>query len=206
MGPIVQNLGLSTEINFLIAFLLGIGFGFVLEQAGFSSSRRLAGMFYGYDTTVLKVFFTAAIVAMAGLFFMNYLEMINLNQVYVHDAAIWAAAIGGIIMGGGFIMGGFCPGTSVSAAAIGKVDAIFFLGGLLLGIFVFGFFAPMFSGIISPEEGSYWFVDSHKKISDALGVSDSIFALLLIVMAVCMFVFGEWLEKKFARPDITKEI
>lgn len=206
MGPLIQNLGLSTEMNFLVAFFLGIGFGFVLEQAGFSSSRRLAGMFYGYDTTVMKVFFTAAIVALLGLLFMSYFGKINLEQVYVHDAAIWAAAIGGVIMGAGFIMGGFCPGTSVSAAAIGKIDAIFFLGGLLLGIFLFGFFSPYFAGIISPEEGSFWFTDSPKKISDALGLSDGIFALLLIFMAVVMFIFGEWLEKKFARPDITKEI
>ena len=51
-------------LDLLIALLIGIGFGFSLEQAGFSSSRKLAGMFYGYDTTVIKVFFTAAIVAL----------------------------------------------------------------------------------------------------------------------------------------------
>ncbi|MEZ4848849.1 MAG: hypothetical protein R3B93_09585 [Bacteroidia bacterium] len=56
MGPIIPSAGISDEINFLIAFIIGIGFGFALEQAGFSSSRKLAGMFYGYDTTVLKVF------------------------------------------------------------------------------------------------------------------------------------------------------
>src|SRR5512144_2870598 len=39
-------------LDLLIAFLIGTGFGFALEQAGFSSSRKLAGMFYGYDTTV----------------------------------------------------------------------------------------------------------------------------------------------------------
>lgn len=206
MGPILHLSDISAETGFLIAFLIGIGFGFVLEQAGFSSSRRLAGMFYGYDTTVLKVFFTAAIVAMLGLFFMNYFEMIDINMIYVHNAAIYAAAIGGIIMGVGFITGGFCPGTSVCAAAIGKVDAIMFLIGIFLGIFVFGFFYPMFEGIMFPKEDSIWYLDSNLKVSDALGLSDGIFAFVLIVMAVGMFWFGEWLEKKFARPDITKEI
>ena len=62
MGPLTGILDLTQGINLLIAFLIGIGFGFALEQAGFSSSRKLAGMFYGYDATVLKVFFTAAIV------------------------------------------------------------------------------------------------------------------------------------------------
>ncbi|HBS85785.1 MAG: sulfurtransferase [Bacteroidetes bacterium GWF2_38_335] len=206
MGPIIPIAGISTEMGFLIAFAIGLGFGFVLEQAGFSSSRRLAGMFYGYDTTVLKVFFTAAIVAMINIFFLNYFEMIDLSMVYIHDAAVYAALIGGVIMGVGFITGGYCPGTSVCAAAIGKVDAIFFIFGILLGVFVFGFFYPVFAPIMNPEEGSMWFVDNELKVSDALGLSDGIFALVLICMAIVMFWGGEWLEKKFARPDITKEI
>lgn len=57
MAPLIVNEIISPDTNLFIAFLIGIGFGFVLEGSGFSSSRKLAGMFYGYDTTVLKVFF-----------------------------------------------------------------------------------------------------------------------------------------------------
>jgi len=66
MGPLSILSEFPEWLNLLIALFIGLGFGFALEQAGFSSSRRLAGMFYGYDTTVLKVFFTAAIVALVG--------------------------------------------------------------------------------------------------------------------------------------------
>jgi hypothetical protein len=76
MGPIVPLFEIPEELNLLIAFLIGLGFGFVLEQAGFSSSRKLAGMFYGYDITVLKVFFTAAITGMLGLLF---------HELFRHD-------------------------------------------------------------------------------------------------------------------------
>ena len=68
MGPLVANEIISESTNLLLAFFIGIGFGFVLESSGFSSSRKLAGVFYGYDTVVLKVFFTAAITAMLGCF------------------------------------------------------------------------------------------------------------------------------------------
>ena len=122
MGPLLQNLGASTEINFLVAFLLGLGFGFILEQAGFSSSRRLAGMFYGYDTTVLKVFFTAAIVAMIGLVFMQFFGWIDFDELFVNPTYLWSEIVGGVIMGTGFAIGGFCPGTSVAAIAIGKKE------------------------------------------------------------------------------------
>jgi len=65
MAPFVPDI-ISDQLNLIVAFLLGIAFGFVLEQAGFSSSRKLAGVFYGYDFTVVRVFFTAAVTAMSG--------------------------------------------------------------------------------------------------------------------------------------------
>ncbi len=200
MGPIIPINEISLELNFLIAFIIGIGFGFVLEQAGFSSSRKLAGMFYGYDTTVLKVFFTAAIVALIGLTFFNQFGWIDMSIVYINEYYINSAIIGGVIMGVGFIVGGFCPGTSVCAAAIGKVDAMAYLGGSLIGIFIFG------------ETYIYWkdiYMQNYLgdiKISTALGFTDGLMVFLVIVAAVAMFWVGEWAEKKFGRPDITKEI
>ena len=75
MAPFIELAESSPWISFLAACIIGIGFGFALEQAGFSSSRKLVGMFYGYDATVLKVFFTAAIVAMLGTQFLSYFGM-----------------------------------------------------------------------------------------------------------------------------------
>ena len=54
MGPLIIFEHISPDTNLLIAFLIGIAFGFILEASGFSSSRKLAGQFYGYDTTVVK--------------------------------------------------------------------------------------------------------------------------------------------------------
>ena len=200
MGPIVPIYEISTEFNFLIAFLIGLGFGFALEQAGFSSSRKLAGMFYGYDTVVLKVFFTAAITAMLGLTFLNYFGMIDMSIVYVNEYYVESAIIGGIIMGLGFIVGGFCPGTSVCAAAIGKIDAMIFLVGSFIGILLFGETYPLWKGIYMKN------YLGGVKLSDALGLSDGFLVFLVIAAAVMMFWVGEWAEKKFRRPDITKEI
>jgi hypothetical protein len=67
MGPLVPYV-ISVEFSLVIAFFIGIAFGFILEQAGFSSAKKLVGLFYGYDFTVLRVFFTAGITAMTGVF------------------------------------------------------------------------------------------------------------------------------------------
>ena len=103
MGPLSVNELISSNTNLFLAFIIGIGFGFVLEQSGFSSSRKLAGVFYGYDTVVLKVFFTAAITAMLGLLFFSLFGWVDLNLVYVNPTYLTSAIIGGIIMGAGFI-------------------------------------------------------------------------------------------------------
>ena len=200
MGPLIPVFEISQELNFLVAFIVGIGFGFVLEQAGFSSSRKLAGMFYGYDTTVLKVFFTAAVVGLIGLTFLNSFGLIDMGIVYVNELYVTSAIVGGAIMGLGFIVGGFCPGTSVCAAAIGKIDAMAYLGGSLIGIFLFGETYPLWKGIYT----SNYLGDI--TMSEAFGLSDGVMVFAIIIAAVAMFWVGEWAEKKFSKPEITKEI
>lgn len=200
MDPLTTNPGFPIWLSLLIAFLIGIGFGFALEQAGFSSSRKLAGMFYGYDTTVIKVFFTAAIVALVGSQIMSYLGMLDLSKVYVNEFYTGASIIGGIIMGAGFIMGGFCPGTGLSAVSIGKIDAMIFLVGGFVGAFLFAETWPLISKLAnSGNKGPI-------KIHELIGIPPSLFTLLLIFTAVGMFWLSEKAEKRFARPDITDEL
>ena len=200
MDPITTNPNFPEWLSLLIAFLIGIGFGFALERAGFSSSRKLAGMFYGYDATVIKVFFTAAIVALVGSQLMSYLGLLDLSKVYVNEFYTGASIIGGIIMGAGFVMGGFCPGTGLSAVSIGKIDAMFFLGGGFLGAFIFAESWPLINGLAnSGNKGPI-------RINEIMGINPAIFTLLLIVVAVGMFWLSELAEKRFARPDITSDL
>jgi uncharacterized protein len=200
MGPIAILNNLPELADLIFALFIGIGFGFALEQAGFSSSRKLAGMFYGYDTTVLKVFFMAAIVALTGAQLLNFFGLLDLTLVYVNEYYVNAAIIGGIIMGAGFIMGGFCPGTGVCAASIGKIDAMFYLLGGLTGAFLF---AESYSLIQDVAVKNY---KGPVKINEILGVSPGLFTLLLIIAAVCMFWLAEIAEKKFARKEISSEL
>jgi len=200
MGPISVITELPEWLDLLIAFLIGAGFGFALEQAGFSSSRKLAGMFYGYDTTVLKVFFTAAIVALVGSQFLDFFGLLDLSLVFVNPYYVGATLIGGVIMGAGFIMGGFCPGTGICALSIGKIDALIFLFGGMTGAFLF---AESWPEIQTLAMGSY---KGPMRVEEWMGVSPGIFTLILIVAAVLMFWVAELSEKKFTRPDISSEI
>ena len=200
MGPISSLLSVPEWVDFLFALLIGIGFGFSLEQAGFSSSRRLAGMFYGYDTTVIKVFFTAAIVALIGSQLLSFFGLLDLNLVYVNEFYVASSIVGGIIMGAGFIMGGFCPGTGLSAMSIGKIDAMVFFAGGLTGAFLFAETYPAVQGLANSN------YKGPVKINEVLGLSPGMFTFLLIIAAVVMFWLAEASEKRFARPEITSDI
>jgi len=189
MAPLVPEI-ISEGLNFLIAFIIGIGFGFVLEQAGFSSSKKLAGLFYGRDFTVLRVFFTAAITAMIGILFLGYFDLLNLEMIYINPTYMGGAIVGGIIMGIGFIIGGFCPGTSVCAAAIGKKDAMAFIFGSLIGILIFTEGNTLFKDIYN-----YQYL-GNVKVYDSLNMSAGMFAFLLIFIAIITFIVTTIIENR----------
>lgn len=190
MGPLIPNGVIPIEWDNIIAILIGIVFGFVLEASGFSSSRKLAGVFYGYDFAVLKVFFTAALVAVIGIYYMDYLGYLDIAQLYVHPLYLWGAIIGGAIMGIGFVAGGFCPGTSLCAVAIGKIDAFIYVGGIMVGIFIFSELYPLFQPIY---EGYFY---GNVTLEDSLGVNPYWFVFIFSIIAIVVFVLSDMVTKK----------
>ncbi|MBN8707697.1 MAG: YeeE/YedE family protein [Bacteroidetes bacterium] len=200
MGPLSVNDIISGDTNFLLAFFIGIGFGFVLEQAGFSSSRRLAGVFYGYDMTVLKVFFTGAVTAMLGMLFFGLFGWMDLSLIYVNPTFLTSAIFGGVIMGAGFILGGYCPGTSFCGAAIGKVDAMLFIGGLFIGVYIWGFGFDLWKDMyVAGNMGS-------PKLGEWLGISDGVMALAIVIIAIGAFFVAEWVESLSAKKEESQEL
>ncbi|HHE47117.1 MAG TPA: sulfurtransferase [Bacteroidetes bacterium] len=197
MGPLVPEI-IGNNLNLIIAFLIGIAFGYTLEQAGFSSSRRLAGLFYGYDFVVLRVFFTAAVTAMMGLIVLSFLGWIRLDLIYINPTFLTSVIIGGLIMGLGFILGGFCPGTSVTAAAIGKIDAIAFLVGIFTGIFIFAESFPLIRDLYT--SGNL----GNILVYESLGVPRGVFAFGLTVLAIAAFIVTSRIESRINGEERTE--
>jgi hypothetical protein len=204
MGPLFPQGIISEPLNLLIAVFIGILFGYVLEAAGFTNTRKLAGVFYGYDFVVLKVFFTAAMTAAIGLFLMNYFGIIDLNLTFYPHTYWLPTLVGGLIMALGFVVGGFCPGTSFCAATTGKIDGMVFVGGVFLGIIAYGLvYTPVFAKLRS--SGKMGRVD----IASWIGISDGLFILIVTIIAVISFVFvtkwqNNWNKKR--NPDFLDDL
>lgn len=195
IGPLIPMGVIPETWNNVMALLLGVGFGFALEASGFSSSRKIMGTFFGYDFVVLRVFFTAAITAMTGIIYFDYMGWMDASLLYINPYYVSSAIVGGIIMGFGFALGGYCPGTSFCGVAIGKIDALVFVGGLLVGIFLFSEMYPLFDGIYN--SGNL----GDAKIYDLLGMRETVFGFLLIVAAVGMFYGAAFVEKKVKKVE-----
>lgn len=195
IGPIISSGIISPAWDNIFAVLLGMGFGFALESSGFSSSRKIIGTFFGYDFVVVKVFFTAAIVSSLGLLYLSYLGLVDFSLLYIQPTFVTSAIVGGIIMGIGFAMGGFCPGTSVCAAGVGRIDGIVFLGGMFIGVFLFSEAFPLFETMYySNSQGA-------RMINDLLGISPELFTFFLVLMAIGMFYGASWIQGKVKKVE-----
>jgi hypothetical protein len=181
--------------DLVIALIIGMAFGYVLESAGFSSSRKLVGVFYGYDFTVLRVFMTAALTATLGLLYFGYMGWLDLSMIYVNETFLLASAVGGLIMGVGFVTGGYCPGTSMTGVAIGKIDAMVFTGGMFIGILIFSEAFPYIKGIYES------YALGPVKVYDVLGLSQGIFVLLLILVALVAFIIARIIQNRVKKVE-----
>lgn len=106
-GPLVPHGILTPEAGLFFALIAGVLFGFFLERAGFGSPKKLTAMFYFKDFAVLRVMFTAVVVAMIGLLTLAALGQITLADVFVPATYLWPQALGGLLIGLGFIAGGY---------------------------------------------------------------------------------------------------
>jgi thiosulfate/3-mercaptopyruvate sulfurtransferase len=180
---------LGTPWAFFLALLIGIGFGFALERAGFSSSRRLAGVFYFTDMAVLKVMFTALITAMLGLSYLVALGWVRLENIFLMPTIYGAEIVGGLLFGVGFVMGGWCPGTAAAGLAAGRMDALIFLMGAIGGSVLFNELFPVIGPLMTAGDRGV------QMVYDNLGMSREAFALVFTLVAVAAFWLAEWAEK-----------
>ena len=183
----------SVDFSLVVAFVIGIGFGFSLERGGFGNARILAAQFYFYNMRVLKVMFTSIVTAMLGLFYFSWIGWLDMSLVYATDTYLLPQIVGGLLLGIGFVIGGYCPGTSVVSMSTGRTDGLIYVFGMLFGIFVFGEVYPLLEGFYN---STYM---GRVLLPQYFGVSFGLVVFLVVFMALGAFAAGEWAEKKFAK-------
>ncbi len=186
-------------VDVMSGLLLGIAFGVVLENAGFGSPCKLTAQFRLTDWSVFKVMFTAIVFTSVGLMVSQWAGWISMDNVFVPPALLGAAAIGGALVGAGFAVGGYCPGTSVVAVMSGRLDAIVFLVGLIVGTVVFaGAYEQLEAWTVAGEFAG------GDTLPAALGVSDLFINAVMVLAAIVVFIGGSAMERR-ANGVVTAE-
>jgi hypothetical protein len=181
------------EVSLLVAFLIGIGFGFFLERAGFGSAKKLTAQFYLRDLAVFKVMFTAIVTALLGIFYLSWIGVVDLSLVFFEPTYLLPQIVGGLVLGVGFVIGGYCPGTSVVATATGKIDGLLFLLGVTAGLFVFGEAYSAITGFVNATPMG------DLTLPQAFHMSFGLVVFLVVLMALGGFWGSEKIEKWMAR-------
>ncbi len=186
-------------VDVMSGLLLGLAFGVVLENAGFGSPCKLTAQFRLTDWSVFKVMFTAIVFTSVGLMVSQWAGWISMDNVFVPPALLGAAAIGGALVGAGFAVGGYCPGTSVVAVMSGRLDAIVFLVGLIVGTVVFaGAYEQLEAWTVAGEFAG------GDTLPAALGVSDLFINAVMVLAAIVVLIGGSAMERR-ANGVVTAE-
>ena len=192
IAPFFQNGLFGDAGSLMAAVLIGIGFGFFLERAGFGSARKLMAQFYLTDLAVFKVMFTAIITAMLGVAALAWAGWLDLSLVYLVPTYLAPQVVGGLVLGAGFVIGGYCPGTAVAATATGRVDGLVSLLGILAGTLTFAELFPLVKGFYLSGAGEAM------TIPQAFGLPYGGVVVAVVLMALGGFYGAGVIEKKFA--------
>lgn len=187
------------EVSLIVAFVIGIGFGFFLERAGFGSAKKLAAQFYFTDMSVLKVMFSAIVTAMLGIYYLSILGIVDLSLVYLTPTNILPQVVGGLLLGFGFVIGGYCPGTSCVSASTGRIDGFVYLFGVIAGIIIFGEFFPLVTGFYNSTPMG------QVTLPALLNIPYGLIVFVVVLIAVGAFMAAEWGERKMAKKAEVSE-
>ena len=187
-APLIGDGSLGASLAAAVA--LGAGFGFALERAGLGSALKLIGQFYGRDLAVMKVMFSALIVAMLGVFWLSRFGLLDLRAVYVPLTYLWPQLFGGLLFGAGLVVAGLCPGTACVAAATGRVDGVLVVLGFLAGLAGAGLLLDRFADFYESGAHGAW------TLPELTGLPYGAVVGAVAVLALAAFAGAEWIERR----------
>jgi len=197
-APLYKFGAFGDETSLVVAFVIGIGFGWFLERAGFGNARKLMAQFYLTDMAVFKVMFSAVVTAMLGTTYLAWAGWLDLSLVYYVPTYWITAIVGGLLMGVGFVIGGYCPGTSVASMATGRIDGLVYVGGFAAGTVGFAVGYPIFKDLLTM--GNLGVLT----LPEVTGVPWGIVAFGVVLMAIGGFIGATWVERWMAaKADAT---
>ncbi len=119
-------------MSIILAIVIGAAFGVALDRVGATNPNWIGRMLALHHLHLAKTILLAIGVGSVLMFVGQMIGLVDVGHMSVKAAHV-GVFFGGAIMGLGWALSGFCPGTGIGAAASGRVDAMVFVVGGLLG-------------------------------------------------------------------------
>lgn len=190
MGPLLENGLIQPWMTVIHGFIAGILFGGILESSGLANANKISGVFYLKDFTVPKVMFTAIVTALIGVYYMDALGIMDMGLLEFSATLVWPFIIGGILFGMGMVTSGYCPGTTLAAAATGKIDGIVVIVGIFIGAGIHVLTRPLFQAYV--YSGNLGFIT----LPELMGIAPGYIIAGVVAVALGAFWLIETVEEK----------
>lgn len=172
-------------MDLLYGLVTGILFGFFLQKGRVLRYDKQIGALLLQDMTIVKFMLSHIIVAMVGVYFLYDMGLVKLA---LKPTIIGGVVVGGLIFGLGWGLLGYCPGTSLGALGEGRWDALWGIGGMLVGAGLYAEAYPYLKATVLTW-GDYGKIT----IPQVLGVNHWLVIVPFILLTVALF---RWFEKK----------
>ena len=122
----------------------GTLFGFVLSRVGATQYDAINGMFLLNDLHLMGVIGIAVLVAAIGLRLPRWLGANRSDAGFaIQSKPIkHGNIVGGLVFGAGWALSGACPGTGLAQLGEGQLSALFTVGGIFLGTWLYRRLGP----------------------------------------------------------------
>ena len=120
---------------YVSALLTGLVFGYVIQRGGFCLTRAISNAVLTGDTTILRAYVLALLVAMVGV---QVLEVTGAVEIPIRPLHWVANILGGALFGLGMIISGGCSGSTWYRLGEGAIGAGVILLGFAIGATIVG--------------------------------------------------------------------
>jgi hypothetical protein len=169
----------------IYGLVTGIIFGFLLQKAQVIRYDKQLGALRLMDMTIVKFMLSNIIVGMIGIYLLNDMGVVKLS---VKATSVGANVLGGILFGLGWGLLGYCPGTSAGALGEGRWDALWGIGGMLVGASLFAHTYPALK-----ETVYSWGSLGKITLPQVLGINHWPVIIALVILYVLLL---RWFERK----------
>jgi uncharacterized membrane protein YedE/YeeE len=113
------------------SILVGVCFGFVLSRVGFTSWDEVHRMFTFSDLRLVLIFGLA--VVLLGIGWPTIVKLSKVRPRWSSRTIHRGTAVGALLFGIGWALSGACPSIALVQLGEGQLAALWTLGGILLG-------------------------------------------------------------------------